>query len=71
MEHLTVMEIIAFLGLSGTMIGGYVKLMTKIRELEIRLTHVEKQDDKILAKLDSIEEKINNVNIQIQNKQDK
>ncbi len=52
-------------------IGGYVKLMTKIKELEIRLNSVEKQDDKIINKLDLIAEAISEIKIEMQNKQDR
>lgn len=68
MERIPVETIIAIMGLAGAMIGGYVKLMTKIKELEIRLAQVEKQDDKILEKLESIAEDIGDIKIEMQNK---
>ena len=63
--------ILAALTLLFLMIGGYVKIMSKIKELEIRISTVEKQDDKILTKLDEIVEKVNEIKIDLQNKQDK
>jgi len=46
-------------------------LQVKIKELEIRLTNVEKQDDEIYLKLDKMMEKLNNIQIAIQNKADR
>lgn len=53
------------------LIGIYVKVSLKLKELEIRVTMVEKQDDRIVKKLDSILDTITALAIQIQNKQDR
>jgi len=53
------------------LIGIYVKVSLKLKELEIRVNVVEKQDDLISRKLDTIANQINNLCIQIQNKQDR
>lgn len=70
-SQITPDTILAALTLLFLMIGGYVKIMSKIKELEIRISTVEKQDDKILTKLDEIVEKVNEIKIDLQNKQDK
>ena len=70
-SQITPDTILAALTLLFLMIGGYVKIMSKIKELEIRMSTVEKQDDKILTKLDEIVEKVNEIKIDLRNKQDK
>ena len=53
------------------LIGIYVKISLKLKELEIRVSMVEKQDDQIYKKLDHILEQINKMAIAMQNKQDR
>lgn len=53
------------------LISIYVKVSLKLRELEIRINMVEKQDDIIAKKLDRILEAMNKLAIQIENKQDR
>ena len=53
------------------LIGIYVKVSLKLKELEVRVHVVEKQDDQISRKLDTIAAQLNNLSIQIQNKQDR
>lgn len=53
------------------LISIYVKVSLKLRELEIRVNMVEKQDDIITKKLDRILEAMNKLAIQIENKQDR
>ena len=53
------------------LIGIYVKVSLKLKELEIRVAVVEKQDDQISRKLDTIASQISNLSIQLQNKQDR
>ena len=53
------------------LIGIYVKISLKLKELEIRVSMVEKQDDKLGKKLDNILEQINKLAIALQNKQDR
>lgn len=69
-------ELIVFLvGQAIAIVGGliaiYVKTTLKIRELEIRVEMIEKEDDYINQKLDKIERAINNIAIQLQNKKDR
>ncbi len=55
----------------GGLIGIYVKVSLKLKELEIRVNVVEKQDDQISRKLDTIAHQLNTLSIQLQNKQDR
>ncbi len=55
----------------GGLIGIYVKVSLKLKELEIRVNVVEKQDDQISRKLDNIFNQLNQLTIQLQNKQDR
>ena len=52
-------------------IGIYVKISLKLKELEIRVNMVEKQDDTLSKKLDHILDQINKLAIALQNKQDR
>jgi uncharacterized protein YoxC len=60
----------AIIIISG-LIGIYVKISLKLKELEIRVSMVEKQDDQIYKKLDHILDQINKLSIAMQNKQDR
>ena len=53
------------------LIGIYVKISLKLKELEIRVSMVEKQDDNLSKKLDNISDQINKLAIALQNKQDR
>lgn len=53
------------------LISIYVKVSLKLKELEVRVTMVEKQDDIIAKKLDNILSTINKLAIAMQNKQDR
>jgi len=69
-------EVIVFLiGQAIAIIGGlitiYVKTTLKLKELEIRVTMIEKEDARMMEKLDKIERAINNLAIQLQNKVDR
>ena len=69
-------EVIVFLiGQAIAIIGGlitiYVKTTLKLKELEIRVTMIEKEDARMTDKLDKIERAINNLSIQLQNKADR
>jgi hypothetical protein len=55
----------------GGLIAIYVKTTLKIKELEIRVSMIEKEDAKMMEKLERIERAINNLAIQLQNKQDR
>jgi uncharacterized protein YoxC len=53
------------------LIGIYVKISLKLKELEIRVSMVEKQDDNLSKKLDHILVEINKLAVAMQNKQDR
>ena len=53
------------------LISIYVKVSLKLKELEVRVAMVEKQDDIIAKKLDNILETINRLAIELQNKQNR
>jgi uncharacterized protein YoxC len=53
------------------LISIYVKVSLKLKELEVRVSMVEKQDDIIAKKLDNILHTINKLAIAMQNKQDR
>jgi chaperonin cofactor prefoldin len=48
-----------------------VKVSLKLKELEVRVSMVEKNEDSIAKKLDNIIETINRLAISMQNKQDR
>lgn len=53
------------------LIGIYVKVSLKLKELEVRVNMVEKQDDIIAKKLDNIQNTLSTLAIALQNKQDR
>ena len=53
------------------LISIYVKVSLKLKELEVRVSMVEKQDDNLSKKLDNISDQINKLAIALQNKQDR
>jgi hypothetical protein len=53
------------------LVSIYVKVSLKLKELEIRVAVVEKHDDQINKKLDTICNQLNALSIQLQNKQDR
>lgn len=53
------------------LVSIYVKVSLKLKELEIRVSVVEKKDDQISEKLDRITEQLNGLCIQMGNKQDR
>lgn len=61
-------EALAFIGI---VFGIYTKIMVKLKELELRVRMVEKQDDSIMRKLDDMAESINDIKLVLENKQDR
>jgi len=49
----------------------YTDMQIKMKELDVRMTAVEKQDDEIYLKLDSIMEKLIQMQIRLENKQNR
>lgn len=71
MNELVVFLVGQAIAIIGGLIAIYVKVTLKLRELEIRVEMIEKEDDYINEKLDKIERAINNLAIQLQNKKDR
>ena len=82
MQHFELGNIIELLVFVAALIGVYVKLQVKMKEfemkliaLEARVKHVEAQDEKIMDKLDemsmSINEKLMDIKLELQTKQNK
>lgn len=63
-----VIEIFVF---GFTIVGVYVKMQSKITELDIRLKNAEGNGGIIMKKLDKIGEDIADIKIELQNKQDR
>jgi uncharacterized membrane protein YciS (DUF1049 family) len=53
------------------LISIYIKVSLKLKELEVRVNMVEKQEDNIAKKLDNIQSTLNSLAIALQNKQDR
>lgn len=71
-------QLMQFLILVGGLVSVWVKTQTKLRELDIKIVGienkiaaVEKQDDKIMEKLEHISEQLNQLKIDLNNKQDR
>lgn len=58
-------------GFAGILIAIYSKITSQLKEFEVRINHVEKQDDAILQKLNEINETVTNIRIELNNKQNK
>lgn len=59
------------IALLGTGFTIYTRIMVKLKELELRVKMVEKQDDSIMRKLDDMAESINDIKLVLENKQDR
>jgi hypothetical protein len=69
-------ELLIFLiGQAVTIVYGWVKLNTqmtiKLKELDIRLEHIENRDQYVSQKLDSIFNKISEIQLELSNKQNR
>ena len=53
------------------LISIYVKVSLKLKELEVRVHMVEKQEDVIAKKLDNIQNSLNKLFVALENKQDR
>ena len=61
-------QAIALIGAGFTI---YTHIMVKLKELELRVKMVEKQDDSIMKKLDDLQSSINDVKVSLENKLDR
>jgi len=62
---------VGFLAIAGSLIGVYSKFQSRMDQLDLRITAMEKQDSRIIEKLDAIQEDLTDIKIDIQNKQDR
>lgn len=76
--EMTFSQLLQILAIGGGLIWHWIETQKKLRELDIRLVSleqrlnsVEKIDDKIMDKLDAISEQINELKIDLSNKQDR
>ncbi len=70
-EWFTPALLLAVIGLAGKLVHQYATFTNKLRELELRIGIVEKQDDRILQKLDDISDTLKDVQIELSNKQNR
>ena len=77
-QEMELSKIIQLLFFFGAIIAVWVKVQTKLKELDMRmkaleesLKHVEIQDDRIMNKLEEISSQIFDVRLQLNNKQDR
>jgi hypothetical protein len=56
---------------AGGLFKIYTDMQVKLKELDLRLSSVEKQDDEIYLKLDKIMDKLTQIEITMNQKQDK
>lgn len=59
------------IGMIGGLIGIYVRMELKMKELDVRVKNLEKTDMLMNAKLDEIIKSINEVKIELVNKQNR
>lgn len=78
MEDISLSGVLEVLAFAGTMITVYIKIQIKIKEIEMnimrineKMTFAEKQDDKILERLDKIFDEITTMKIELIQKADK
>lgn len=57
--------------LIGIGVAAYTRIMAQMREFEIRIGHVEKQDDAIIKKLDEIQNGLTTIHIELNNKKNR
>lgn len=52
-------------------VSNHVKTMGRLRELEVKVRQMEKQDERVIEKLDEIKDDISEIKVSMQNKQDR
>ena len=70
-QSLTLFLVAQGFAVGCALVGIYVKVSTKLRELEIRVGAVERQDNAILDKLEGIGDDIQEIKVEMQNKQNR
>jgi chaperonin cofactor prefoldin len=71
METWMITVIVQSIGFAIGLFKIYADLQVKLKELDMRLSSVEKQDDEIYTKLDKMMEKLVAIEIALQNKADR
>lgn len=64
-------ELMWAVGMVGGLIGIYVRMETKLKELDVRVKSLEKTDQAMLSKLDKMMEAINDIRIALTDKADR
>lgn len=71
MENYIVTIIIQSVAFAVGLFKIYTDMQIKMKELDVRLSAVEKQDDEIYSKLDRIMEKVNSIEVKLEQKQNR
>lgn len=71
MEMWVMTIIVQSVGFAIGLFKIYTDLQVKLKELDMRLIAVEKQDDEIYLKLDRLAEAVNELKVMLQNKADR
>lgn len=64
-------EIMWAIGMVGGLMGIYVRMETKLRELDVRVKSLEKTDQAMISKLDKMMEMINDIRVTLTEKADR
>lgn len=70
-SEINLSNVLEIFGFGITIVVGFVKMQVKIKELEVRLNNQEKNDNRIMEKLERIGDDINDIKLDLQNKQDR
>jgi len=70
-SEINLSNVLKIFGFGITIVVGFVKMQVKIKELEVRLNNQEKNDNRIMEKLERIGDDINDIKLDLQNKQDR
>jgi hypothetical protein len=71
MQDITVFLVSQAIIIIGGLMGIYIKVSLKLKELDIRVNMVERQEDKVVQKLDSIIDTITTLLVKLEQKQDR
>ena len=71
MEMWIVTIVLQSVGFAIGLFKIWIDLQVKLKEVDVRLSAVEKQDDEIFTKLDKLAEAVNELKVMLQNKADR
>jgi len=71
MEMWVVTIVLQSVGFAVGLFKIWIDLQVKLKEVDVRLSAVEKQDDEIYVKLDKLAEAVNDLKVMLQNKVDR